>query len=807
MRRPRPWTSASTAAALLAALTVGAAPASAAPPADAPATQGDVRLVGPDYNGGELRDVVAEPSPTGPAAAPAAGLEDGEYTEADLEQEAARTGVPAEDLVPETAESRGGAADGTASAGPRRPPGSTLQEFEPQTREFLALDDLNGLYTKDYVLRGVGENVEVWVAQDLAFLEDDCRNDGVRTVITDAQVAYFVDEFDRTIYPVESEAFSVPPSRDGSDPAPIFADGQTVYDVIGDDAARWEGDGERVVTLVDNVRDDNWYDLDNTEQNTYIAGFFYSVFNEAIDRNVMTLDAFDWLHRTGGTPPDEPSQDPCTNAPARPFLYEGVFAHEYQHLLEYYEDPDERTWVNEGLSDYAIEITGYVDAAVPVTEQGFDSRIQCFLGFLRQETPVNPLPRSECGPENSLTVWQDQGPREILADYGAAFAFMLYVEGRFGADALGQVHREDAGGFDGIQAVLDEVAPGTDVMDVFHDWTVAVLTDAYLDDGARVLPGQGRQSGEARFSIPSLDATVDLDNPEAYAGPGAPVNGSDYVRLRGFDGATVPGGDIRGITFDGADTVEPDPVEWVVDATPPGREGDGDPALYSGSGPGFDRAVAREVSVPASDATLTFETYADIEEGWDFGFVQVSTDGGETYTSLADELTTTQTDPGAVPAVQENVPGITGSTDGWVTASFDMSDYAGQDVVLAFRYVTDSGVDEPGWWVDDVTLGGEVLSDGSSLDGFSSATEISPVEVAGWTVHLVSIGLDGRLLGVTRVPLGPGSVAFLERGAVRRAAPLADEVVAVVTQDDRSETRSTPARYTLTVNGVLQPGG
>ena len=54
----------------------------------------------------------------------------------------------------------------------------------------------------------------------------------------------------------------------------------------------------------------------------------------------MTIDGFDWLHRTGQNPPNEPVPgDNCTSAPARPALYEGVFAHEYQHLLLSYVDP------------------------------------------------------------------------------------------------------------------------------------------------------------------------------------------------------------------------------------------------------------------------------------------------------------------------------------------------------------------------------------------------------------------------------------------------------------------------------------
>ena len=57
--------------------------------------------------------------------------------------------------------------------------------------------------------------------------------------------------------------------------------------------------------LVDNVRDANYLDPSTPDGQTYIAGFFYSVFNELLDRNVMTIDAFDWLHRTGANPPDD----------------------------------------------------------------------------------------------------------------------------------------------------------------------------------------------------------------------------------------------------------------------------------------------------------------------------------------------------------------------------------------------------------------------------------------------------------------------------------------------------------------------
>ena len=68
---------------------------------------------------------------------------------------------------------------------------------------------------------------------------------------------------------------------------------------------------------------------------------------------------YDWAHRTGANPPNEPSTVLCQNRPAQPFKYEGVFAHEYQHLLEFWASPGEATWANEGIADYAITVTGY----------------------------------------------------------------------------------------------------------------------------------------------------------------------------------------------------------------------------------------------------------------------------------------------------------------------------------------------------------------------------------------------------------------------------------------------------------------
>ncbi len=104
----------------------------------------------------------------------------------------------------------------------------------------------------------------------------------------------------------------------------------------------------------------------------------------------------------------------------------------------------------------------------------------------------------------------------------------------------------------------------------------------------------------------------------------------------------------------------------------------------------------------APPVTLTFATYYAIEPYYDFGFVEVATDTAWVplpITSGGNKITT-EPDPGSgVPA-----EGLTGTSDGWMEASVDLSAYAGQTVRLRFRYWTDRATTWGGWFVDDLTL-------------------------------------------------------------------------------------------------------
>jgi hypothetical protein len=649
-------------------------------------------------------------------------------------------------------------------------------------RQWIALDDFQGrLYRRDYTLRGVGSHIEVWVANDLAFPAGDCRTQiASSTQITDAQVTHLVSEFDDNMYPKETSTFSTPPDRDGTN-ALLGPD-------AGGNGGDYTGGGEKTVALIDNVRDDNYYSFPAAP--TYIAGFFSSQFNELLDRNVMTVDAYDWLHRTTANPVDEPTADLCTSRPARPNLYEGTFAHEWQHLLHYYTDPFETSWVNEGISDYAQTLTGYVDASATVFDRGADSHIYCFQGFGIVQTQFNPNPRGCGGPENSLNLWGEGNPNAVLADYGNAYSLMLYLADRYGRDIISRLHNDgELQGLPSLEAAL-KAEGARSTYGVIHDFQSMVLLDKIVGDSRRsIVLGVPKR----RVTTPSLRSTVNLANPNANDDPGAAPNGADYVALQGANGKVLKGRDLRSLTFTGAKQLPPLPLAWTIVDNDPDRPGN--PVLFSGNANNTDASAVTPVTVPTADPTLRFLAKYGAEFGFDYGYVQVSTDGGASYTTI----------PGDKTIDAPLGPGLNGTTTGFEPHSYDLSAYAGQDVLVAIRYVSDGGVNEGGLLVDDITVGATTVSDGSSLAPFKSPTQIHPVDVHNWNVRLVGIN-EGRVPVALQVEFNGRNSVRLTRGQLALAGPF-QKVVAIVAYDEPTEQVQQYAPYTLTVNGVLQPGG
>ena len=149
-----------------------------------------------------------------------------------------------------------------------------------------------------------------------------------------------------------------------------------------------------------------------------------------------------------------------------------------------------------------------------------------------------------------------------------------------------------------------------------------------------------------------------------------------------------------------------------------GAPASGEYQWYSGTGDGLSSTLARSVTLPDGSPQLTFQTRYDIEEGYDYFYVEA--DSGAGYVPLEGTITN------AADTVATD-----GTQAAWIEASFDLSAYAGQTVTLRFRYLTDGGVagNDPdvvdGVFLDDIVVDG-VFEDGAesgdngwTADGFT----------------------------------------------------------------------------------------
>ncbi|MBN2227460.1 MAG: immune inhibitor A [candidate division Zixibacteria bacterium] len=95
--------------------------------------------------------------------------------------------------------------------------------------------------------------------------------------------------------------------------------------------------------------------------------------------------------------------------------------------------------------------------------------------------------------------------------------------------------------------------------------------------------------------------------------------------------------------------------------------------------------------------TLRFWTWYDIETDWDYAYVEISTNGA-TYVTLPGNITDTTNLHG-----NNRGDGITGASGGWVEGLFDLAAYVGENVFIRISYVTDSYVEEEGFYIDDIS--------------------------------------------------------------------------------------------------------
>lgn len=402
------------------------------------------------------------------------------------------------------------------------------------------------------------------------------------------------------------------------------------------------------------------------------------------------------------------------------FTY-GVLAHEFQHMIHWNLDRNEATWMNEGFAEVATLLNEY---DVGGFDRAYASR-----------------------PDLTLTYWSSE-PGTNTANYGQSFLFMAYYLQRFGSEASQALVRNEENGLDSIDNALAELnvhdeASGEPMTadDLYRDWAAALLLqDSSLADGRY---GISIYRNPPRASLTDRFDSCPVRAEERTVFP----YGVDYVQVRCEGPQTL--------VFDGSSLAR------VVPADPHS----GDYAVWSNRGDESDMVLTRSFDFTEVEGELTFSywTWYDIEEGWDYLYLEASTDGGETWEILQTPSGTDEDPSGNSYGWAYTAKSGGGERARWIEESVDLSGFAGEEILLRFEYVTDAAVNGEGLLLDDLRIEAvdyeEDFEDGIGgwqAEGFVRMFNRLP---QSYRLVLVEEGDDTQ---ISDIPLGEGQRAEID---------------------------------------------
>jgi hypothetical protein len=416
-------------------------------------------------------------------------------------------------------------------------------------------------------------------------------------------------------------------------------------------------------------------------------------------------------------------------------------------LIHWANDRNESQWVEQGLSDLAVRLSG-IEA---------DGSVRAYLS--------DPDTVAADGGENGRSA----------VHRGAAYLLATYFHERFGDAGTRALVAQPLNGFAGIEATLAQLDSSLAFEDFLGQWLAA----NYLDGDPAARPLYGYSSLELKR--PSPAATV-VDVPTAFESSVRQM-GADYLVLRGEVDLSVG---FAGMT----QTV-------LLDLAPhSGRY-----FWWSNRADESQATLTRAFDLSGVErATLVFWTRYDIEPGFDYAVVEVSTDGGRRWDAVEGSSSS-----GA--AVGSSSPGwvYTGKSGdplGWVQEVADLSSYAGGEVLVRFAYLTDSAVTAPGFALDDIAIpeigyatGAEEGEDGWERGGFLRTDGYVPQRYLA-----LLIGMGDRI-EVQQLPVGEDRKARwfvpLESEGWREAVLVVSALAPFTTE---------PAPYSVAIERAA-PGG
>lgn len=329
-----------------------------------------------------------------------------------------------------------------------------------------------------------------------------------------------------------------------------------------------------------------------------------------------------------------------------PAYLASVVAHEFQHMIRQNVDENESTWLDEGFSMFT----------------------EVYLGYDENSTALSFIYNHHI----QLNAWSEDGPR--LPHYGAAMMFVTYFYERYGIDALRALSADPVDGLDSVDKVLRGMGESS-VNEFFADWILAnYLLEPDSLYGYTLLTGLVSPPPEAIVT----NYPYSLDD-------GANQYSADYFVLTNLGDQTA-----LHVRIDSPDTVQLIPTTAYS----------GQKMWYSNRADESDTMLTRAFDLSNVDqATLNYRIWYHLENLWDYGYVMVSTDDGETWTILSTPHMTVEN-----PHNNAYGTGYTGMSDGWLDESISLDDYAGQAILVRFEVITDDAVNQSGMAIDDVHI-------------------------------------------------------------------------------------------------------
>ena len=390
----------------------------------------------------------------------------------------------------------------------------------------------------------------------------------------------------------------------------------------------------------------------------------------------------------------------------------GTLAHEFVHMIQDASDRNDVSWINEGFAEVGSFLNGYDVGGGP---------------FVYAESP-----------DLQLNAWADNSSPDFGSHYGQSFLYLAYFLDRFGEEAskaLTNNPENDIASVDKTLAELNITDPGTGEVitadDVFVDWAVTM----HLMDGS---VGDGRYEFKNYPGAPQVTETQSIS--------GCPQSQAGTVNQYGIDYYTINCSGDYTLNFTGS----------TVTGLLPADAHSGSYLLWSNMGNESDMTLTREFDFTgvSGPIDLSYWTWYDIEEDWDYVYLEASTDG-QTW-----EILKTPSSTDTNPSGQSFGWAYTGQTGDWKQEQVDLSQFAGQKVQLRFEYITDAAINGEGFLLDDVQIDAiNYTEDFEAGEGDWEAAGFVRIENTLPQNYRLTLITKGDTTTVTQIPLNPDQTA------------------------------------------------